>query len=102
VADLTQLTGEMIGKNIENNITMLMRLLSQNVDLNVYHHGVIQQLKNGELSLDRIQIMADNQVKVLPPQPAAEKTAGKNGKETTKDVPPLAEEPVEGSPVEAN
>ena len=100
MADLTQITGDLIGENIKNNITTLMKLLNQNVDLNVYHHGIIVQLKIAEmvggalLTLDRIQIV-DNQVKILPPKLVAEPKAKKNGKVETKDVPPLVEQPEE-------
>lgn len=100
MADLTLLPGELIGEQVKQQIITITKLLDQNVDLNVFHHGVIQQLKAGELTLDRVQIMADNQVKILPPKPATEtkakSSAKKNGKGATKDVPPLAEQPGEG------
>jgi hypothetical protein len=99
MADLTQLAGEMIGKNIQDNITTLMKLLNQNVDLNVYHFNIIQRLKSGEvydadgpLTLDRIQIVG-TEVKVLKPKPAS--VVKTNGRGDTKDVPPLTEQPAE-------
>jgi hypothetical protein len=93
MADMTQLMGEMLGKNIQDNITTLMKLLNQNVDSNVYHHGILRALKSAEaydsggpLTLDRIQVTADNTVKILAPRPVKDKKADKNGKGATQEL----------------
>jgi hypothetical protein len=63
MADMTQLMGELVGGGIQQHITTLLRLLNQKVDENVYHHGIILQLMNGELELGDIQVLADGQIK---------------------------------------
>lgn len=99
MANLNGVAGETIGQLMTN----LLNRFAPFVDKSENYYNILKALKEGEnvegipLTLDRIQILANQEIRILPPAPAVVEPSP-SGKEATKDVPPLVEPVAEEQP----
>lgn len=93
MSNLNGVAGEIAGQLVTN----LFNRFAPFVDKTETYYNIIKALKDTEITLDQIQCLANQEVRVLPLAPVM---PANNGKEATKDVPPLAEPVAEEQPRE--